>query len=58
MKKLLLAAVVLGTVLFSACEKDELVVPAEKSLIKSDKGVGCRGCGDWDIVEPVQSTKP
>jgi len=58
MKKLLLTAAVLGTVLFSACEKDELVVPAENSLIKAEKGVGCRGCGDWDIVEPLPSTNP
>jgi len=58
MKKLLFKVAVLVTVLFSACEKDELVVPSEKSLIKSEKGVGCRGCGDWDIVVPVPSTNP
>jgi len=58
MKKLLLAAVVLGTLLFSACEKDELVVPAEKSVIQAEKGVGCRGCGDWDIEVPVSPTNP
>ncbi|MDP3469776.1 MAG: hypothetical protein Q8S11_15655 [Daejeonella sp.] len=52
MKKLLLTVAVLGTVLLSACEKDELAVPSEKSLIKTEKGVACRGCGDWDITEP------
>ena len=49
MKKLLLTAAVLGTVLLSACEKDEQIVPVEKTLIKADKGILCRGCGDWDI---------
>jgi hypothetical protein len=58
MKKLLLVAAVLGTVLLSACEKDELVVPSEKLLIKAEKGADCRGCGDWDIVAPVPSTNP
>ncbi len=52
MKRLLLTVAVLGTALFSACEKDEQVVPVEKTLIKADKGILCRGCGDWDIVEP------
>lgn len=35
MKKLLLRVTVVVTVLLSACEKDELAVPSEKSLIKS-----------------------
>jgi hypothetical protein len=57
MKRLLLTAVVLGTALFSSCEKDAQLAPAEKTLIKSDKGILCRGCGDWDIVEPGVSTQ-
>lgn len=59
MKKFLLTAAVLGTVLFSACEKDEQIVPTEKTLIKADKGILCRGCGDWDIIQPestIEST--
>lgn len=56
MKKLLLSVAVLGTVFLSACEKDQLLVPAEQSSVKTDKGVLCRGCGDWDIADPVSST--
>ncbi len=56
MKKLLLTVTVLGTVLLSACQKEELAVPVEKSLIKADKGILCRGCGDWDIIQPETST--
>jgi hypothetical protein len=56
MKKLLLRVTVVVTVLLSACEKDELAVPSEKSLIKSEKGVKCRACGDWDLVQPLSAT--
>jgi hypothetical protein len=55
MKKILLTAAVFGTVLFSACEKDEQIVPTEKTLIKAEKGILCRGCGDWDIIQPESS---
>lgn len=57
MKRLLLTVAVLGTVLFSACEKDAQIAPAEKTLIKADKGILCRGCGDWDIIQPDASTE-
>ncbi len=57
MKRLLLTAAVFGTVLFSSCEKDEQITPAEKTLIKADKGILCRGCGDWDIIQPDASTE-
>ncbi|SKB91757.1 hypothetical protein [Daejeonella lutea] len=52
MKKVLLTVAVLGTIFFTGCEKDEALVPAEKTLLKADKGILCRGCGDWDIVDP------
>jgi len=52
-----LTAAVFGTVLFSSCEKDEQITPAEKTLIKADKGILCRGCGDWDIIQPDASTE-
>lgn len=48
MKKLVLAIAVLGIALFSSCEKDEQLVPAEKTAIKPEKGILCGGCGDWD----------
>lgn len=57
MKRLLFTVAVLGTALFSACEKDAQIVPAEKTLIKADKGILCRGCGDWDIIQPDASTE-
>jgi len=57
MKRLLLTVAVLGTALFSACEKDAQIAPAEKTLIKADKGILCRGCGDWDIIQPDASTE-
>ncbi|HEY1060159.1 MAG TPA: hypothetical protein VGE44_00660 [Daejeonella sp.] len=57
MKRLLLTAAVLGTALFTACEKDAQIAPAEKTLIKADKGILCRGCGDWDIIQPDASTE-
>jgi hypothetical protein len=57
MKRLLLTAAVFGTVLFSSCEKDEQIAPAEKTLIKADKGILCRGCGDWDIIQPESTTE-
>lgn len=50
MKKALLTIAVLGTILFSGCEKDEVVAPAQKIVIKADKAVACRGCGDWDVA--------
>ena len=56
MKRLLLTVAVLGTALFSACEKDAQIAPAEKTLIKADKGILCRGCGDWDIIQPDSLT--
>jgi hypothetical protein len=51
MKKLLFSISVLGSVFFSSCEKNELLIP-EDQLIKSDKAILCRGCGDWDIILP------
>lgn len=50
MKKVLLTIAILGTIFLSSCEKDDTLVPAENSLIKADKGVLCRGCGQWDIA--------
>jgi len=49
MKKVLLTIAVLGTILLSACQKDEVLVPAEKATVNADKGIACRGCADWDI---------
>lgn len=57
MKRLLFTVAVLGTALFSACEKDAQIAPVEKTLIKADKGILCRGCGDWDIIQPDASTE-
>ena len=51
MKKVLLTIAILGTIFLSGCEKDEALVPAEKTLLKADKGILCRGCGQWDIVD-------
>jgi len=48
MKKLVLAIAVLGIALFSSCEKDEQLVPAEKTAIKPDKASSCRGCANHD----------
>ncbi len=56
MKKVLLALAVLGTVFLTACEKDNSLEPANETLLKSDKGLMCRGCGDWDIVAPEESS--
>ncbi|WP_411273806.1 hypothetical protein [Daejeonella sp.] len=50
MKKVLLTIAILGTIFLSSCDKDDTLVPAEKSLLKADKGVLCRGCGQWDIA--------
>lgn len=52
MKRALLLLTVLGSLFLGACEKDELTTPADQNLIKTDKGILCRGCGQWDIVEP------
>jgi hypothetical protein len=49
MKKVLLTIAILGTIFLSGCEKDEALIPAEKTLLKADKGILCRGCGQWDI---------
>lgn len=57
MKKIFITLTVLGTVFLSSCEKDKSTFPAEKTLIKADKGILCRGCGDWDIVQPATSTE-
>ncbi|MFA5244182.1 MAG: hypothetical protein WC380_02690 [Pedobacter sp.] len=52
MKRLLFIITILGSVFFTSCEKNEL--PAlENQSIKSDKGILCKGCGDWDIVTPA-----
>lgn len=55
MKKVLLSIAILGTIFLSGCEKDEALVPAEKTLLKADKGILCRGCGQWDIVDGTSS---
>lgn len=57
MKKVLLTLTVLGTIFMSACEKNESIIPIEKTLIKANKGILCRGCGDWDLVVPTSSTE-
>ena len=49
MKKLLMSLSVLGCLLFASCEKDEKLIPS-KQVIQADKGIMCRGCGDWDIT--------
>ena len=56
MKKVLLAVAVLVTMFLTACEKDNSLQP-EGTLLKADKGLmDCRGCGDWDIVAPEESS--
>ena len=50
MKKVLLTIAILGTIILSGCEKEDTLVPAETTLLKADKGVACRGCGQWDIA--------
>ena len=50
MKRVLLTIAVLGTIFLSACEKEETLVPAEETVLKSDKGISCRGCADWDLT--------
>ena len=52
MKRILLTLTVLGSLLLGACEKEELSVPEDKTLIKVDKGIMCRGCGQWDFDNP------
>lgn len=54
MKKLLLSLSVAGCLLFVSCEKNEELIPS-KQVIQADKGIMCRGCGDWDIIG-TQST--
>ncbi len=49
MKKLLMSLSVLGCLLFASCEKDEKLIPS-KQVIQADKGIMCRGCGDWEIT--------
>jgi hypothetical protein len=56
MKKVLLTIAVLGTILLSACEKDETLAPAETAKIKADKGILCRGCADWDLSKTGNAT--
>ncbi len=51
MKKVLLTLTVIGTLFLGACEKEELATPSDKTLIKTDKGILCRGCGQWDIID-------
>ncbi|MGB4397951.1 MAG: hypothetical protein WBJ10_01180 [Daejeonella sp.] len=50
MKKVLLMIAISGTIFLGSCQKDEVLVPAENSSVKVDKGVSCRGCGQWDIA--------
>lgn len=52
MKRLLFIITILGSVFFTSCEKNELPV-LENQLIKSEKGILCKGCGEWDIVTPT-----
>lgn len=52
MKRVLLTLTVLGSLFLGACEKEELTAPVDKALIKADKGILCRGCAQWDLVEP------
>ncbi|MES3017531.1 MAG: hypothetical protein V4721_07130 [Bacteroidota bacterium] len=56
MKKVLLTLAVVGTIFLSACEKENLAQPAGEKAVKTDKGISCRGCGQWDIVDPDPST--
>jgi len=55
MKRLLLIIALLGSVFFVSCEKNELPV-LENQLIKPDRGILCRGCGDWDIITPASES--
>jgi hypothetical protein len=52
MQRILCILSVVLIVLLSGCEKDQSIVPNEKTLIKSEKGLLCRGCGDWDLADP------
>ncbi len=52
MKRVLLTLVVIGTIFLSGCEKNESIVPADKTSIKADDVIMCGGCGQWDIDNP------
>ena len=52
MKRVLLTVAVVGSILLGSCEKETSVSPNDKTLIKADKDIICRGCGQWDLEEP------
>lgn len=49
MQKLLTILAVLSILALNGCKKDQTIAPNDKSLIKSEKGLLCRGCGSWDL---------
>jgi len=57
MKRILSILSVLVIILLNSCEKDQTIAPSEKTLIKSEKGLLCRGCGDWDLSGDGISTE-
>jgi len=50
MQKLLTILAVLSILSLNGCKKEQTIAPNDKSLIKSDKGILCRGCGSWDLT--------
>ena len=52
MKRVLFTLTILGSLLLGSCEKEQLTAPADENLIKADKGILCRGCGQWDFTDP------
>ncbi|SDL81356.1 hypothetical protein SAMN05421813_102230 [Daejeonella rubra] len=57
MQRILCILSFLVIILLNGCEKDQSIVPNEKTLIKSEKGLLCRGCGDWDLSDPTSTTE-
>jgi len=49
MQKLITILAVLSILSLNGCKKDQTIAPNDKSLIKSEKGLLCRGCGSWDL---------
>jgi hypothetical protein len=56
MKRTLPALAILITILLNGCEKDQSILLNEKTLIKSEKGLLCRGCGQSDLSEDPSAT--
>ena len=56
MRRALPTLAILATVLLNGCEKDQSILLNEKTLIKSEKGLLCRGCGQSDLSEDPSAT--